>query len=199
MIALLLSLLSLAIAPWLYKRLHQHRRLHDVFDRLLISIVVLIILIEVIIESYRHIGWMGPLIGIAGMALPSLIEQAFSRLAMPAHSITAVLGSIALIAHSLMDGATLASAESVWVEVAVVIHQLPLGLAIWWLVQHALGSRIATMTIVAMCVTIVIGYELTTLWMATLNEHSTHILQAFFAGALLHVLIHRHRPHKHHH
>ena len=73
MIALLLSLLSLAIAPWLYKRLHQHRRLHDVFDRLLISIVVLIILIEVIIESYRHIGWMGPLIGIAGMALPSLI------------------------------------------------------------------------------------------------------------------------------
>ena len=199
MISLLLCLASLAIAPWLYGRLHQHRRLHDVLDTALIGIVIVIILIEVIIEGYKHIGWMGPLIGIAGMALPSLIEQAFSKLALPAHSITAVLGSVALIAHSLMDGATLASANHYWVEIAVVIHQLPLGLAIWWLVQHSLGTRTAIFTIFIMSVMIVVGYELTHLWMETLNEHTTHVMQALFAGALLHVLIHRHKPHKHHH
>jgi len=199
MTALLISLVSLGLAPLLYAQLHRWRRVHDVLDRLLVGVIVLIVLVEVFVEGYEQIGWVGPLIGIVGMALPSLIEQVFSRLALPMHSLTALLGALALAVHSLMDGATLAAAGSdQWLATAVVLHQLPLGLAIWWLVRHALGRSLAIATLMAMGLATVVGFLLTQQVVPVLTQATSAGLQAFLAGALLHVLLHRHRPHHDH-
>lgn len=199
MTALLISLVSLGLAPWLYGLLHRWRRLHDVLDRLLVSVIVLIVLVEVFVEGYEHIGWVGPLLGLVAMAMPSLIEQAFSRLALPTHSLTAVLGALALAVHSVMDGATLAAAGADhWLAAAVVLHQLPLGLAIWWLVRHALGFGLAAVTLACMGLATVAGYLLTQQVLPAMSQAVAAGLQAFLAGALLHVLIHRHRPHHDH-
>lgn len=199
MTALIISLISLGLAPWLYSLLHRWRRLHDMLDRLLVGVIVLIVLIEVFVEGYEQIGWVGPLLGLVAMALPSLIEQAFSRLALPTHSLTALLGALALAVHSLMDGATLAAAGSdQWLAAAVVLHQLPLGLAIWWLVRHALGRTMSVITLIGMGLATIIGFVLTQQVVPALSHTTAAGLQAFLAGALLHVLIHRHRPHQHH-
>ncbi|HEX4909538.1 MAG TPA: hypothetical protein VFV64_02105 [Permianibacter sp.] len=199
MTALIISLISLGLAPWLYGLLHRWRRLHDILDRLLVGVIVLIVLIEVFVEGYEQIGWVGPLLGLVAMALPSLIEQVFSRLALPTHSLTALLGALALAVHSLMDGATLAAAGAdQWLAAAVVLHQLPLGLAIWWLVRHALGRTMSVITLIGMGLATIVGFVLTQQVVPALSHTTAAGLQAFLAGALLHVLIHRHRPHHHH-
>ncbi len=195
MTALLISLVSLGLAPWLYSLLHRWRRLHDILDRLLVGVIVLIVLIEVFVEGFEQIGWVGPLLGLVAMALPSLIEQVFSRLALPTHSLTALLGALALAVHSLMDGATLAAAGGDhWLATAVVLHQLPLGLAIWWLVRHALGRTMSVVTLMGMGLATVVGFVLTQQVVPALSHTTAAGLQAFLAGALLHVLLHRHRP-----
>lgn len=195
MTALLISLAFLGIAPWLYGLLHRWRRVHDIVDRLLVAVIVMIVLIEVFIEGYEQIGWVGPLLGLVAMALPSLIEQVFARLALPTHSLTALLGALALAVHSLMDGATLAAAgNDQWLATAVVLHQLPLGLAIWWLVRHALGRMMSVITLIAMGLATVVGFMLTQQVLPAMSQAFAAGLQAFLAGALLHVLLHRHRP-----
>lgn len=194
MTLLLCSLAALAIAPALYGWLHRWRRLHNLFDTLLIIIVALMVLAEVMVESYGHIGWQGPLIGIAGMAVPSLIEQGFSRLALPTHRLTTVLGLVALTLHSLMDGATLSSNHDNLAAVAVVLHQLPLGIAVWWLVRHALGRNAAIIVLTGMGVATVIGYLLTQSLLPLLTQSTTTAVQAFLAGSLLHILVHRRKP-----
>ncbi|NQD37514.1 hypothetical protein HPT27_10785 [Permianibacter sp. IMCC34836] len=194
MTALLISLVSLGLAPWLYSLLHRWRRVHDTLDRLLVGVIVLIVLVEVFVEGYEQIGWVGPLLGVVAMALPSLIEQVFSRLALPTHSLTVLLGALALAVHSLMDGATLAAADDQWLAIAVVLHQLPLGLAIWWLVRHALSRSLAIATLMAMGLATVLGFVLTQQVVPVLTQSTSAGLQAFLAGALLHVLLHRHRP-----
>ena len=199
MTALIISLISLGLAPWLYSLLHRWHRLHDVLDRLLVAVIVLIVLIEVFVEGYQQIGWVGPLLGVVAMALPSLIEQVFSRLALPTHSLTALLGALALAVHSVMDGATLAAAAGEHLLVtAVVLHQLPLGLAIWWLVRHALGRNLAAVTLFCMGLATVGGFALTQQVLPAMSQAFAAGLQAFLAGALLHVLLHRHRPHHDH-
>lgn len=198
MTLLIASLLSFALAPWLYGFLHRWRTVHNLLDTILILIVAGIVLVEVLWGSYQDIGWLGPLIGIAGLAVPSLIEQVFSKLARPAHTITAILGLIALILHSLMDGATLAVADQEWLGLAVMLHQLPFGLAVWWLVQHARGRHFAIAVLAAMSLATIAGFALTVQILPLLNASAGVVLQAFLAGSLLHVLIHRRKPHHDH-
>ena len=198
MTLLFASLLSLALAPWVYGRLHRWRALHNILDTLLLLIVAAIVLLEVLWDSYREIGWIGPLIGVVGLAVPSLVEQVFSRLALPAHRLTTLLGLAALLLHSVMDGATLAVAEQQWLSLAVVLHQLPMGLAVWWFILHAHGRRTAQVVLSAMLLATVLGFFGTRQILPLLTTYSSVVLQAFLAGTLLHVLVHRRKPHHDH-
>jgi zinc transporter ZupT len=198
MTLLIVSLISLAIAPWLYGALHRWRTVHNLLDTLLLLIVAAIVLVEVLWDSYRDIGWLGPLIGIVGLAVPSLIEQVSTRLALPTHRLTAVLGIAALVLHSIMDGATLAIADQQLLAWAVVLHQLPLGLAVWWLIRHASGVLLARLVLAGMIAATIGGFVLTQHIIPWLNDSTNVALQAFLAGSLLHVLVHRHKPHHDH-
>lgn len=198
MTLLFVSLISLALAPWLYGELHRWRKLHNLIDTLLLLIVAAIVLLEVLWDSYRDIGWTGPLIGIVGLAVPSLIEQVSSRLALPTHRFTSVLGLLALILHSVMDGATMAVANDELLAWAVVLHQLPMGLAVWWLVRHASGVMLARIILFSMIIASIAGFLLTQHILPWLNDSANVALQAFLAGTLLHVLVHRRKPHHNH-
>lgn len=198
MILLVASLLSFALAPWLYGYLHRWRRLHNLIDSLLLLVVAIIVLTEVLWGSFQEIGWSGPLIGIVGLALPSLVEQVFGRLALSTHKVTTVLGLAALLMHSVMDGATLAVGEQSWLAFAVVLHQLPFGLAVWWLLRHLSGVRLAATILACMSIATILGFTLTTQILPLLNASASVVLQAFLAGTLLHVLIHRRKPHHDH-
>lgn len=198
MTLLIVSLISLAVAPWLYGQLHRWRTLHNVIDTVLLLTVAAIVLLEVLWDSYRDIGWTGPLIGIVGLSVPSMIEQVSTRFALPTHRFTTLLGLIALILHSVMDGATLAIADDHLLGWAVVLHQLPMGLAVWWIVRHAHGMMIARVVLLSMLSASVIGFVLIQHILPWLNDSANVALQAFLAGTLLHVLVHRRKP-KHDH
>jgi hypothetical protein len=97
----------------------------------------------------------------------------------------------ALLAHSLLDGGTLASDPHAHaLASAVILHNAPVGLAVWRIASHEGGPRIAGGVLVAMAAATALGFVLLEPVAGALGEAPLYALQAGFAGVLLHPLAH---------
>jgi hypothetical protein len=105
------------------------------------------------------------------------------------------LGSLALSVHAVMDGVALAGgghgdAHGNMLTVAVVLHRLPVGIAIWWVARPALGPVAAWSAIVVVSLATVAGFVLGEGAMTDASTWGLGIFQALMAGFLLHVVSH---------
>ncbi|MCO4760969.1 MAG: permease [Myxococcales bacterium] len=73
---------------------------------------------------------------------------------------------------------------------AVVLHRLPIGIALWWALAPRFGVGVALGTLIAMAGATVAGFFASDLFAAGLAAMS--VFEAFVAGALLHVIFHTH-------
>jgi uncharacterized membrane protein YraQ (UPF0718 family) len=129
-----------------------------------------------------------------GLALPALFERmVFGR---RARGWAIVLGLIGLVSHTLIDGAAIGSEkEAGALSWAIVVHRLPAGILVWWLVRPAFGLRRASLMLGGLILATVAGFALGTRF-DFVEERSLAIFEAFVAGALLHVLL-SHGPELH--
>lgn len=75
----------------------------------------------------------------------------------------------------------------------VLVHRIPVGVAIWWLVRGPLGLLGALCTVLAMSGVTAGGYLFAGSQLgAAATDTTSALLQALFAGSLLHVVLHRH-------
>ena len=77
----------------------------------------------------------------------------------------------------------------------VILHRLPVGLAIWWLLKPQVGTKWASVVLVAMMTLTAAGYFAGTQLLSQLSLDNTVYLQAFVTGSILHVVLHQ--PHAH--
>jgi zinc transporter ZupT len=103
----------------------------------------------------------------------------------------------AVILHALADGMALSSGahghahEAVsGLALAVVIHRVPEGAALWYVLSPA-GRRAAMAGIGLDAVFSVAGFALGDAALPVLGSTGVALAQAFLAGVLLHVLLHR--------
>jgi hypothetical protein len=104
---------------------------------------------------------------------------------------TDVLWLVALLAHSLLDGGTIAAdphAHSL--AGAVILHNLPVGLAVWRIATAEGGRRTAVAVLLAMAVATALGFLLLDPLRSRLGASALLVLQCGFAGILLHPLAH---------
>ena len=93
-------------------------------------------------------GAIAALVLVAGFMVPGWLEHRFSSRAGDAHNLALLLGLLGLVLHSLIDGVALAAPQVHSMEhgnelaAAVLIHRLPVGLTVWWLLR-SLFSRTA--------------------------------------------------------
>ena len=196
MIALIASFFSLFVGPLVYQTFGPLRRTDKIVTGIVLVVVASTILFEIIPSTYRSIGFASILLCLIGFVGPTLIEKSFRQAADTTHKLTILLGITGLLAHAFIDGVAIQSSSSSdanGLTLAIILHRLPVGLTIWWLLKPLLGERYALVTLFLMGITTLLGYASSEATENYQDHLFFSVTQAFIAGSLLHVVVHK--PH----
>ncbi|MBI5537306.1 MAG: permease [Deltaproteobacteria bacterium] len=206
MLLWILSLVALGLAPLLNRLARTARGALDVIDGFVLVTISGIVLLHIIPHSVESQGWIAVLVALAGLLGPGMTERVMGKLAKPAHALAVLLAVVAVALHTFMDGAALGGSvitqgqhQSETFALAVILHRLPEGLMIWWLVSPAFGPWVAAGLLALVGASTTAGFfggqavlmGAATRWIA--------LFQALVAGSLLHVVTHRPHPAGHDH
>ena len=195
---LLLSLVALAVGPVLHQlvRRSASSALAALDGFIFVSIGGLV-LFDIIPESIALGGWLALVGALVGWLAPSMVERRLHRLARQAHLVALLLALVGLGLHAVVDGLALVAGGGHghhMLPMAVVLHRLPVGLTIWFLLRPVYGAwpAIAVLTLVAVATSF--GFALGDVADQLMETRGAGLFQALVAGSLLHVLVHRSYP-----
>ena len=193
---LIATLFALALGPVLYAWARRRPGLAEIADRVVLALVVILVLLEFVPHAWNEGGLPSLAFAVLGLFGPNALERAFSRHQRQAHVAAIALAVFGLTLHTLADGAVVADAAHGWgLPAAVVLHTLPIGAGVWWLLAPDFGHRVASVVLIAMGVGTVIGYLIGLSLEAMLGTRHWGWFEAFVAGVILHALFGR--PHLH--
>ena len=120
-------------------------------------------------------------------------------MARQVHAVTLVFGLTAIAIHAFADGLALGtdtgdSDHVNMLPMAVVVHRLPVGLTVWFLLRPLYGRRAATAALGLMAVATMAGFGSGGAVLTALESRGWGLFQALVAGTLLHVVLHRSYP-----
>jgi hypothetical protein len=204
MLFLILSIMVLAIAPFMAKVYDKSPHFEDTLSGFLLIVLGGIVLAELMPLSYANGGWLSIPLALLGLTGPTLIEKLFHKAADGTHQITLIIGFSGLLLHTMVDGASLNEFKSIdsaskWLPLAIVLHRIPVALSVLWIIRPVFGFKAVWMALSGLAVFTVFGYVLGVQMESAMNSKSFAWLQAFVSGALMHVLLHRPRRDHHHH
>ncbi len=197
MIALIASVFALGVGPLIYQTFGPLRRTDRIVSGFILIVITATLFVEVLPETINVIGYMAISLALLGFVGPTFVEKLFAKSANKTHRLTILLGITGLVLHASIDGAALQnghlSQQHESLTLAIILHRLPVGLTIWWLLKPLIGERFALLTLLAMAVATGGGFALS---MQLTEYHSSSAfaaLQAFISGSLMHVILHK--PH----
>lgn len=196
MFQLAAALLAPVLGAFMYVLLHDRPRRKRLFDGLMYLAVPVLVVWQVLPHAWAESGLWTIAVFLLGMVLPAEIERRSKSLAPHTDHVALLVGISGLSLHALLEGAALAS-PSASLSGAVILHRIPVGLAIWWLVRPRYGFRSASLGIGLILVGTLAGYIVGT----RLVEDSfggVDLYQVFVGGSLLHAVFHQGR-HSHRH
>jgi len=190
MLTLLLALLGLASAPLLGATVRRRPEAETALDALVQVIVVGIVGLVVLPYGLGTAGPIALLALLVGVGLAAALHRVGG-----VGRTRAWLAVAALLLHALLDGAALATPmeDHQPLGMVVVVHTLPVGLAVWRLAYEAVGPFRAGLLLVLTGLSMACGFALTGAVTEAAHAGPTALLLCFLAGGLLDVLIH-HRP-----
>ena len=204
MAILLLSLLMLAIAPWLYGLANRAQALWHFLDYSIVIVVTALVVLHLLPESIRVIGFWAVILALLGLALPSLSERLFSKKARQIHFLSVAIGVLGLAGHGMLDGAALAiktpqeDGAITWLSLAVLLHRVPAGYFIWSVFYPLRGAWVAGSILFGLGLFTVIGFLISdfafSYW---LGSKGFFAIQALTTGTLLHIALDRHDADSH--
>lgn len=195
-----LSLVPLLIGPLLVRLLQSSPRAARLLDAFVLVSVGGLIFTHILPHAIAHGGMSALGATVVGLGLPLFSGKLWHGGRRLGQRTTVVLALLALGIHATIDGAALAGqshgqAHGSDLALAVVLHRLPVGLAIWWLVRPRLGSPVAMLTVGLVALATTAGYVGAHFTEALLTGVTGSTFQALVAGALIHVVVgHRHGP-----
>ena len=193
MLALIGSLFALGAGPLIYSRAAPHSYFSRALDGFVFVAIAGLVLLEIVPEVVEHAGWWVLLVVALGLWGPSWLEKMFHRAAHRTHMLTVLLSAVGLVVHTVFDGAALNHGSSPALGLAIVIHRIPVSLAVWWLLRPTWGTLMALVMLAVMAGGTIAGYLLGGELHGHASESGFAALQAFVAGSILHVVFNR--PH----
>ena len=162
-------------------------------DGFVLTSVAGIVLADVLPHALGESGmWAVPLV-LLGLIGPSLAEKGLHRAAERVHALALLLGMAGLVLHATLDGVALAGGDThPQLAMAVLLHRLPEGLTIWWLLRPTYGKAIAALALGLVGAATVLG-----MWAGPTmvpDGMAIGLIEALVAGSLLHVVVHRPHP-----
>ncbi len=198
----LLSVLALLLGPAIYAWGRHRPTLRQILDGFVFVTVAGIVCVSIIPDAIRAGGAMAVVFLLLGLGFPVAIERAFHRSLQQAHVFIVVLAAIGLLVHALIDGIALLPASAGGVAggtasasvfdnplaVGVILHRLPVGMAIWWSVRPTFGIFAASTTLVLLIAATGVAYFLGAPAVELAAGGPLALFQAFVAGSLVHVV-----------
>jgi len=193
------AILILLAGPFLYWLMATRKRLLIVLDGFIFVVIGWLVLFEVLPDAMHQGGAWVLLFAALGLLGPSLIERGFHRVARQMHIATLVLAFVGLLLHTLADGVALLPSESsnASLPLAVILHRVPVAIAVWWLLRPAFGSAAAMAGLLLMALGTSAGWWLGQHSLALESATGWAWFQGLVAGSVLHVVFNR--PHLDHH
>ncbi len=191
MLLLILSLAALALGPLLYVLGTKRDGVREGLDGFVFVSIAGLVIFHVIPEVMEVAGMWA--LGFAALGLfgPLVFERYIKKLASEAHALALILGMLGTILHGLIDGMALSSSTGFGaLGLAVLVHRLPVGLAVWWLLKPRNGLKPALTVLIGIGVATIVGFSLAEGSADRVHSFGAMCFQALVAGSLLHVVFH---------
>ncbi len=186
---LILSTVALLLGPIIYSVARKNRWWRRILNTLIVLTISMIIAIHVIPEALQQGGKLAILVIALGVAFPILLERLFRTATDAAHRVIVAIAALGLLVHAVVDGIALLPQSGTGLAYAIILHQLPLGMALWWAVRPNFGSTISMIVFATVILATATGYFLGESTLEMADARTLAMLQAFVSGSLLHVLI----------
>lgn len=196
---LLLSIIALLLGPCIYALGRGRATIRLVLDGFIFITVAGIVCVDIIPGSIVAGGSIAIVFLLFGLAFPVVAEKAFSHSARRAHVFVVLLAAVGLIIHATIDGIALLpqfanvseSRNSLFhnqLAAGVILHRLPVGMAIWWSVRTSFGSGVAIATFALIIAATSAAYFFGAPIIEIAETRSLAYFQAFVAGSLVHIV-----------
>lgn len=201
MIYLIAATAAPIAGPLLYRVLHGHPKAVRLVDGSVYLAVPALLAWQVGHLALEQSTLLVLSAAAAGLAVPSLAEQISHALHRHTDQLALIMGVSGLVLHALLEGAALAPGETgvdLAFGLAIVLHRIPVGLVIWWLVRPRYGPAAGALGVGAIVLVTLAGYALGTEVLTVVHGAGGDLYQAFVSGSLVHVVFHQGR-HDHTH
>lgn len=197
--------LALCAGPAMVWALRSHAWSTVVLDSFCLITISGFALLHLLPESAEQAGWMVLPLAMVGFILPSIAERTLHH-GHPGMRKTVIwLSVLGIAAHATLDGwflnlggqAHLGHEHAATHELtawAVILHRIPEGLGIWWIVPRTLGILPAILVTAASIGATLFGYFLGDSMLSPDSRDALAMLQSLLVGSLLHVVLHAHIP-----
>jgi len=184
---LILSILALLLGPLIYVAGEKNRVAQRVFNILIVVAIGVIVFVHIIPDAYGHAGNLAIIVAVLGIVFPIVLERLFRTAADTAHRLIVILAALGLLLHAVIDGIALLPTSGSNLAYAIILHRIPVGMAIWWSVKPNLGTAAAVGVFAAIIVASSVGYFVGDFALQVAEARSIALLQAFVSGSLIHV------------
>jgi hypothetical protein len=185
---LTLSIVALLLGPVVYTIGRRNPVARQILDGFIFITIAGIVTVNIIPGALASGGNLALVFLALGIAFPVILERSFHSAFHAAHALVLALAALGLVIHSILDGIALLPSQNSDLAYAVILHRLPVGMAIWWSVRPNLGLTAAiaafVMIIGATAATIVLGAPAIEL----AEARSIAFIQAFISGSLIHIV-----------
>ncbi len=197
---LIISLLMLAVGPALVLLFSSRKDVLEGLDTFVLVTIAGLVAFHLIPESIVLAGWWAIAAAAFGLILPVVTHRVLHRKSDKGLGPLLPAAIIGLLAHSFIDGIALSEGaghvdedHASLLALAVILHRLPTGMAVWWIAAPRIGLRGAVFIIGVIALGTVGGYSTTDISALGHSAFALGIIQALVAGSLLHV-VHHHSP-----
>lgn len=206
MLFLGLGFLALGLGPLLVWLARRHTWSTVSLDAFCVVTISGFSMLHLLPECAEHGGWLVLPLALAGFLLPTLAERTLQHGHPGMRRVVLALALLGMAAHDSLDGLFLATGGhehavgahdhhahevTAW---AIVLHRIPEGIGIWWIVPRTLGLGPAVLVTVVTIAATIFGFALGEHVLDDASQHGLALLQALLAGSLLHVVLHAHIP-----
>lgn len=185
----LLSTIALLAGPFIYALGRRNATAEHLLDAIVILTVAWIITFHIVPEVVAIGGTLAVIMIATGMAFPFALRRIFHLASSAAHIALLLLAAAALALHAIIDGIALLPATGDSLSIAVILHRLPIGMAIWWTFRPALGHTAAVIAFGIIIVATAFAYFLGGPVVDVLESRTLALFQAFVSGSLIDLVI----------
>lgn len=186
---LLLSTVALLLGPLVYALGERNPLAKRLFDSIVILAIAWIIGVHIIPTAVAAGGLPALLFLALGILFPIVLRKLFHNATRVTHFAVMFIAGLGLCIHALIDGIALLPASGNGLAHAIILHRLPVGMAIWWTFRPALGNTAAVIAFAIIIVATAAAYYLGAPVVEMASSRPLAFFQAFVSGTLIDLVV----------